>query len=34
MSNDVLILLLLCMSNHNQDKECAYAIYEMDKPLL
>jgi hypothetical protein len=34
MPNDVLILLLLCISNHNQDKEHAYTTYEMDRPLL
>jgi hypothetical protein len=32
MPSDVLILFMLCISNHNRDKERAYATYEMDRP--
>jgi hypothetical protein len=30
----MLILLLLCKSDHNQDKEHTNIVYGMDKPLM
>jgi hypothetical protein len=34
MLRDMLILLLLCISDHNQDKEHTKIVYGMDKPLI
>jgi hypothetical protein len=34
MSGDVLNLFLLCISNHNQDKEHADVVDEMGRPLM
>jgi hypothetical protein len=34
MSNDVLNLFLLCINNHNQDKEHVNVANEMGRPLV